>query len=93
MVCGAQALALIVLVLLRRSTRLLYNSEQDVDAVLWERGGVRRTLLEENDWQHERDDFEERRYGGEVAGCGAQFGKMEYACLAAVKWNTRALLL
>ena len=61
-VCGAQGLALVVLLLLRRSTRLLYNNEQDVDAVLWERGGMRRTLLEENDWQNSRDDFEERRY-------------------------------
>jgi hypothetical protein len=63
-VCGAQGLALVVLLLLRRSTRLLYNNEQNVDAVLWERGGVRRTLLEEYDWQESRDDFEERRYPG-----------------------------
>ncbi len=53
--------ALLVLFLLRRSTRLLYNNEQDVDNVLWERGGLKRTLLEEEEWKNTRDDFEERR--------------------------------
>lgn len=59
-VCGAQLLALVVLLLLRRSTRLLYNDEENVDAVLWERGGLRRTLLEEQEWRNSRDEFEER---------------------------------
>ena len=60
-VCGLQVVALLVLFLLRRSTRLLYNNEQDVDNVLWERGGLKRTLLEEEEWKNTRDDFEERR--------------------------------
>ena len=60
-VCGLQVFALLVLFLLRRSTRLLYNNEQDVDNVLWERGGLKRTLLEEEEWKNTRDDFEERR--------------------------------
>ena len=60
-VFGFQVVALLVLFLLRRSTRLLYNNEQDVDNVLWERGGLKRTLLEEEEWRNSRDDFEERR--------------------------------
>ena len=59
-VCGAQALTLLVLLLLRRSTRLQYNREQDIDGVFWERGGLRRSLLEERDWQSARDSLEER---------------------------------
>jgi hypothetical protein len=58
---GVQALALLVLLFLRRSTRQLYSNEQDVDGIFWERGGLRRTLLEEQEWKNSRDDFEERR--------------------------------
>ena len=58
---GAQSLAMLLLLFLRRSTRLLYNNTQDVDAIFWDRGGLRRTLLEEQEWRNSRDDFEERR--------------------------------
>jgi hypothetical protein len=58
--CGGQALTLFVLLLLRRSTRLRYNSENNVDTIFWERGGLRRSLLEEQEWQNSRDEFEER---------------------------------
>ena len=58
---STQSLALFVLLFLRRSTRLLYNNEQDVDAIFWQRGGLRRTLLEEEEWRNSRDEFEERR--------------------------------
>eukprot|EP00802_Teleaulax_amphioxeia_P020915 Tamp_21225.p2 GENE.Tamp_21225~~Tamp_21225.p2 ORF type:complete len:212 (-),score=55.11 Tamp_21225:292-927(-) len=57
---GAQSLAMLLLLFLRRSTRLLYNNTQDVDAIFWDRGGLRRTLLEEQEWRNSRDDFEER---------------------------------
>eukprot|EP00277_Geminigera_cryophila_P042926 CAMPEP_0173082244 /NCGR_PEP_ID=MMETSP1102-20130122/18080_1 /TAXON_ID=49646 /ORGANISM="Geminigera sp., Strain Caron Lab Isolate" /LENGTH=248 /DNA_ID=CAMNT_0013957633 /DNA_START=8 /DNA_END=751 /DNA_ORIENTATION=- len=59
-VCGVQTLALIILLLLRTSTRRLYTNDQNVDTLLWDRGGMQRTLLEEHDWQIARDDFEER---------------------------------
>ena len=64
---GVQALALVVLLFLRRSTRQLYNDEQNVDGIFWKRhggdggGGLRCTLLEEQELRNSRDDLEERR--------------------------------
>jgi hypothetical protein len=63
---GVQALALVVLLFLRRSTRQLYNNEQNVDGIFWEPQprGLRSTLLEEQEWRNSLDsrhDLEERR--------------------------------
>ena len=51
----------IVLTHTRPLSRRLYTNDQNVDTLLWERGGMQRTLLEEHHWHMARDDFEERR--------------------------------
>ncbi|EKX55486.1 hypothetical protein GUITHDRAFT_149804 [Guillardia theta CCMP2712] len=58
-VCGCQLFALIILGLLQRDIRRS-NQESDADALAWERGGMRRTLLEEYNWEQRRAEFEER---------------------------------